>query len=359
MDRYRLGKLFLVQKTVVGDNFWMKFVIITLSFFGFLRLVSANEQIVRLRMFSNLSEFPVVTGAKIKAVSDSVWSLAGTNLVFGRKKLSAKNFIIRKSDEKFDIISIFDFDSYLAGVVSKEMPLTWPLEALKAQAVVARSYAIAKINERQNKAFHLDANQMDQVFAVTDSDKAKLAVFLTDQVVLKDKKNKILKAFYHADCGGQTIPASKVWAGAVDSGTAVDSWCKNRKSNEWVFTISKERFSSKISHAEAVTVDESFNGRIQSFRFLENVLPVQKMRQIFGFAEIKNSPLQFIQTASEISFKGKGFGHGVGLCQWGALAQAQLGQSYEQILGHYYPEAQLTENKIRLSKRFMADLVFN
>ena len=167
----------------------MKFIVILITFFGFLHLVSAEEQIVRLRMFANLSVFPNIPGARIKAVSDSIWSLVGNNLVFNQKKLAAKNFIIKKSDEKFDIISIFDFDSYLAGVISKEMPLHWPMEALKAQAVVARSYAIAKINERQNKAFHLDSNQMDQVFAVTESEKAKLAVFLTDQVVLKDKKN--------------------------------------------------------------------------------------------------------------------------------------------------------------------------
>ena len=337
----------------------MKFIVILITFFGFLHLVSAEEQIVRLRMFANLSVFPVVSNARVKAVSDSIWSLTGKNLVFNQKKLAAKNFIIKKTDDKFDIISIFDFDSYLAGVVSKEMPLHWPMEALKAQAIVARSFAIAKINERQNKSYHLDANQMDQVFAITDSEKAKLAVFLTDQVVLKDRKNKILKAFYHADCGGQTIPASKVWAGAIDSGTAVDTWCENRKSNEWVFTISKEAFHSKIPDADTLVIDEIFKGRIQSFRVLENVLPVQKIRQIFGFGEIKNSPLQFVQTAHEIFFKGKGFGHGAGLCQWGALAQAQLGRSYDQILGHYYPNAQLSENKIKLSKSFMADLVFN
>ena len=360
MDQGRLGKLFLVQKSVVIDNFEMKFIVVSLfSVFSFLNVSQADQQTVRLRLFANLSVFPVIANARVQIVSDTIWSAEGLNLIFNEKKLATKNFIIKKSDDKFDIISVFDFDSYIAGVISKEMPLNWPLEALKAQAVVARSYALAKIKERQNKVFHLDTNQMDQVFAVTDSEKAKLAVFLTDQVILKDKKNKILKAFYHADCGGQTIPASKVWVGAVDSGTAVDPWCELRKSNEWTFETSRDNFYSKLLNTNSVVVEENFKGRIQSFRMLDEVISLQKLRQIFGFAEIKNSPMQFEQTASQILLKGKGFGHGVGLCQWGALAQARLGRSYTQILNHYYPEAQLIENKLRLSKSFMADLVFN
>ena len=358
------------------DNLYMKFIeVSSLIFFSFLKITLANQpvhqpivqladqqlsqQTVRLRLFANLSTFPVIPKARVHAVSDSIWIVEGLNLFFNEKKLATKNFILKKLDDKFDIISVFDFNSYIAGVISKEMPLTWPLEALKAQAVVARSYALAKINERQNKAFHLDTNQMDQVFAPTNSDKAKLAVFLTDNIVLKDRKNKILKAFYHADCGGQTVPASKVWAGAVDSGTAIDPWCELRKSNEWTFETSRDNFNSKLLNTNPIVVEEKFKGRIQSFRMLDEVISVQNLRQIFGFAEIKNSPLQYMETANQILLKGKGFGHGVGLCQWGALAQARLGRSYTQILSHYYPEAQLSENKLRLSKSFMADLVFN
>lgn len=328
----------------------------------FVSVSNAQDFPVRLRIFADLAEFPVIADAQIKEISKTVWTAEGKTLIHNGKLLSAKNFIVKKSNDKFDLISVFDFNSYVAGVVSKEMPLSWPLEALKAQAVIARSYALAKIKERPNKAFHLDTNQMDQVFAVTHSEKAKLAVFLTDRVILKDQKNRVLKAFYHADCGGQTIPASKVWKDAVDSGTAKDPWCLARRSNEWDFAIEKNEFFSQVNGAVFLRIADSFKGRIQSVRISSDedaIIPLQKLRKLFGFAEIRNSPTSIEQSANQIKFRGKGYGHGAGLCQWGAMAQAKMGRSYMQILSHYYPDAQLSENRVRLTKSFMADLVFN
>ena len=123
--------------------------------------------------------------ADLKSISPHVWKASGKKLIFNNKELSHINYVIKKSRNKFDIISHFSLNAYLAGVVAKEMPLTWPLEALKAQAVIARSYALAKIAVSRNKLYHVDGNQMDQVFAVTNSKKAQMAVFLTDQMVLK------------------------------------------------------------------------------------------------------------------------------------------------------------------------------
>ncbi len=335
----------------------MKYLLLPLCLFSFLNFSLAREVTVRLRVAANLADFPVILKARFKPISSTVWSLDGSGLVFNDKRLSNKNFVIKKSENKFDLVSLLDFDDYIAGVISKEMPLSWPEEALKAQAVVARSYALAKISERQNKSFHLDNSQMDQVFEITDSEKAKRAVLATDQIVLKDQNNKILKAYYHADCGGQTIPASKVWPGAIDSGTATDPWCQERKSNEWAFTLTTSNLPSVDWNSMAAK--ENFQGRIQSFQMLDQIISVQKLRQIFGYAVIKNSPTSFEKTEDEIKFKGKGFGHGVGLCQWGTLAQARLGKSYAQILAHYYPDAQLSENKQLLAKSLLADLVFN
>lgn len=340
----------------------MRFMLICSFILFLVDVTSAQDFPVRLRIFADLVEFPVIADAHSREISKTVWTAEGKSLSFNGKFLSAKNFIIKKANNKYDLISVFDFNSYVAGVVSKEMPLSWPLEALKAQAVIARSYALAKIKERPNKAFHLDTNQMDQVFAVTNSEKAKLAVFLTDRVILKDKKNRVLKSFYHADCGGQTIPASKVWKNAVDSGTVKDSWCLARRSNEWQFEIEKSKFFSQVNGAGSVGITDSFKGRIQSVQLVgedQEVIPVQRLRKLFGFAEIRNSPTLIEQSADHIKFHGKGYGHGAGLCQWGAMAQAKMGRSYMQILSHYYPDAVLTENRVRLSKSFMADLVFN
>ncbi len=320
---------------------------------------------VRVRLFKDLSSFPLIKLVHVKRLTKSIWSVEGPELEFQNKKLSNKNFVFKNSNNRFDIVGIFDFNDYLAGVVSKEMPLTWPIEALKAQAVIARSYALARMSERKNKLFHLDTDQMDQVFAVTDSEKAKQAVLMTDKVVLKNQTGNVLKAFYHSDCGGQTVPASQVWPQAIDSGTATDPWCAERKSNQWTFAIDKKDFyqvigiSNEINSVASISVNERFKGRIQSVSILSEVFSIQKLRQFFGFSIIRNSPLKLIETSDSIELSGKGFGHGVGLCQWGTLAQARLGLSYMQILGHYYPEAQVTNGELNLTKNFLSDLVFN
>jgi stage II sporulation protein D len=310
---------------------------------------------VRVRLFKDLNQFPVVTGAKMKSISENIISVEGQALTFQTKKIAAKNLIIQKPNHKYDLISIIDFNTYLAGVVSKEMPMSWPLEALKAQAVVARSYAVAKILERENKIFHLDNDQMDQVFDFTDSEKAKKAVESTDQVILKDSNDKVLKAFYHSDCGGQTVPASQIWKGAYDAGTATDPWCEKRKSNEWIYELSQDDFYKRLGlqseDDSKLEVAENFKGRIQSFKVSDQFYPVQKLREIFGFSQIKNSPRSFQHLPSGIvMFKGKGFGHGAGLCQWGTLSQVKIGRSYIEVLEHYYPKAVITFKSPILSK---------
>ncbi len=329
-------------------------------------LVNTNSfSTIRVRLIKEITIFPGIQGAKIKKIFSHVWSLEGQKLFFQKKQLAEKNFIIENANGKFDIIGLFDINSYLAGVISKEMPLSWPLEALKAQAVVARSFALARISERKNKTFHLDSDQMDQVFEVSSSEKARLAVFQTAEIILKDKNNKVLKAYYHADCGGQTVPASKVWPDAIDSGTATDPWCAERKSNTWTFAISADDFNGRLglSHNEndfeIPVVAEAFKSKIQTLGISQQIFSVQKLRQIFGFTVIRNSPTTIKSIDGEIQIVGKGFGHGAGLCQWGSLAQAKLGLGFTQILQHYYPDAVLSINSLKLTKNIVSDLVFN
>lgn len=263
-----------------------------------------------------------------------------------------KSLIIKKENQKFDVISIVPMEDYLAGVVSKEMPLSWPKEALKAQAVVARSYVLARMSERKNKNFYVESDQLDQVFEVTDSKKAYEAVRETENVFLMDENFKILKAFYHADCGGQTIPANLVWPGAVDSGTAVDPWCKLKNKNQWSFSVPIDQVTDDFEVQIRKINTKIFEVAGQS---------VQKLREKFGFDQIRNSPSEIQVKADQITFSGQGYGHGAGLCQWGTLAQARIGRGYLDIIKHYYPKAILSDDRRKLAKNkndFANSLVF-
>ena len=310
-------------------------------YFSQLTFASSNQQAIRVRLFKDLETFPKISNSEVKQLSPQLWSVKGKSLAFQNKFLPEQNLILKKENEKFDIISVVEFNQYLAGVVANEMPLKWPLEALKAQAVVARSYALAKMRERKNKVFHLDANQMDQVFSLTNSKKAIQAVAETGNTVIKNINGEVLMAFYHADCGGETVLASNVWSGATDTGTAKDPWCLKRKSNQWSFQVSKDEFLIRLSEQT------------------DKIFSTQKLRQLFGFTNIKSKPLEISYDQDKVTLKGQGFGHGVGLCQWGTYEQVKRGVSYAQVLKHYYPLANVSQNEILLTQILNSDFVSN
>ena len=309
-----------------------------------------NPSLIRVRMEKELSEFPKISGSFLKKISENVWHLRGEHLVFNERVLPQNNFITKKESGKFDIISVLDFNEYLSGVVASEMPRGWPLEALKVQAVVARSYALARIKERKNKVFHIESDQTDQVYNVSNVVKVKQAVAETEGIVLYDSSGAVLKAYYHSDCGGETVSATKTWGDrAIDAGTAKDPWCAQKKSNQWEFEVSKSEFKDKLG----VSIIEStnyFNQRkMQSVLIGKIQFSIQKMREIFGFNKIRSSADVLEISGDRVKIKGQGFGHGVGLCQWGALAQVKLGKTYLQIIKHYYPRAQIIKDSNYLS----------
>lgn len=307
---------------------------------------SSKPTWVRIRMFKELTEFPVVAHSNLKQFGEKIWILTGDSLKFNQKHLPTNNFVVRKANGRFDIISVLQFNDYLAGVVSNEMPLGWPLEALKAQAVVARSYALAKINERSHRFYHLESDQNDQVFLMNNSEKAKAAVVETDGIVLRGPSGAVLKAFYHADCGGKTLRASDVWGPSeVDSGTAEDPWCAERKSNQWSFEISKNDFLNKLKIPKS-SEPRYFNTAKQVLTFNEMNFSIQKLREIFGYFRIRSAAKSVRVSSDRIQISGQGFGHGAGLCQWGTLSLIKQGKSYLDVLKHYYPRAHLSRNTV-------------
>lgn len=321
-----------------------------------------NVSLVKVRMQKDLTVFPKIPGSFIKKINENVWNLRGRGLVINNKLLPQNNFITKKENGNYDIISVLEFNEYLAGVLASEMPVGWPLEALKAQAVVARSYALARIKERKNKEFHLESDQTDQVFTVSNILKAKQAVSETAGVVLLDSTGSVLKAYYHSDCGGETVLASEVWgADAIDTGTAKDPWCAQKKSNHWTFEMSKTEFSNKLANLDLDAESVYFKRRMQSIKLGDFNFSIQKLREIFGFYKIRSSANSVEIKNELIKISGQGFGHGVGLCQWGTLAQVKLGINYLKIIEHYYPKAQilLEPNSLSLNSNLPKNSVSN
>lgn len=306
---------------------------------------SAQEILVRVRTDKNLIQIPketvqVLYNAEIQKNIEWQW--------------------VKNKRQSYDIVKLIPLTDYLAGVVSKEMPLSWPLEALKAQAVVARSYVLYQMVKRQNIYFDVDADQMDQVFSFTRNAKAYQAVGESLNTVVKDFSGHVIKAYYHSDCGGHTLPASQVWPGSLDTGTAEDSWCQARIKNQWQTVIPWKNFETET---EAKLTDGIKTERLQNKIISVAEVSIQKLRQVFGYDKIRSSPSKIQIDENGVHFHGAGYGHGVGLCQWGARSQAILGKTYVEILKHYYPKATIwsgTSSGTKVAKTDSSSkLIFN
>lgn len=259
---------------------------------------------------------------------------------------------IVRGENKVPLVKPFiqrvDFDDYIAGVVSKEMPLSWPIEALKAQAVVAKNFALHKMGTNTDRDFDLRNDIWDQVYHPTESLKAHQAVKDTRSVILKDHNGKIIQTFFHADCGGQTVPSWSVWPGTKSFGVAADPFCKNRKSSEWKYSISREDLI-KLSSPEEF---EAASVRAQKFKtkWVSLVgLTMNQVRKTFGWDLIRSHPDKVAISTDSVDFEGRGYGHGVGLCQWGAMELAKRGYNFKQILSHYYPRAFIEDKATQLA----------
>ncbi len=289
--------------------------------------------------------------------SEKYLLIQGENLRSGDKTLPSRVLLSVNSEDKVDVVGVVPLDEYVVGVLASEMPLSWPLETLKAQAVAARSYALAVMEERKNQPFHLESSVLDQVFRhVLDSDekdplikKAIQAVRETAGVKLYANKGQVLKAFFHSDCGGKTTTAKNVWNTNVNAGVAVDSSCPTNPRAHWKLTLSKDELSRRLRVADISGLDlikVPSENRVKAVRVAFNGAPTKmvsanEFRQMLGFQELRSSLFEMKKVGESFLFQGQGYGHGVGLCQWGSRYLGQSGQSYRQILKHYYPLALL------------------
>lgn len=281
----------------------------------------------------------------------------GMNLRVGAQNLPQKVLLSPGEKNRIDVVGVMPLDEYVVGVLASEMPLSWPLETLKAQAVAARSYALSVIQERKDQAYHLESSILDQVFrhvvAEDENDpliqKAVQAVKATSGVKLYAQNGRVLKAYFHSDCGGQTTAAKNVWGTNLNAGTAVDSSCPTNPKAHWKLSLTKNELARRLKVADVVGLDfvkVPSENRIKEVRLALNdtqtqTLTVNDFRQRLGFQDLRSSLFELKRVGEKFLFEGQGFGHGVGLCQWGSRSLGKSGKNYNQILKHYYPLAVL------------------
>jgi stage II sporulation protein D len=295
-------------------------------------------------------------------------SVRGQILRVGAEPVPYDLEVVPNPKKGLDVIARLDLETYLAGVLPAEMPVSWPLEALKAQTVAARSFVLKSAIERREQAFDVDSTIIDQVYrflSEADTDavvKRRLnrAINETRGQILRDEHGRILKAFYSADCGCQSEDPRFVW-GKLDSFISVkDPTCSKRKPLTWEVAVDRVDVRGRLVGILGLPVDSQFRamhvaGRTPSGRVAEVVavmavggksqsyrLSANEFRKAFGFQRLRSTDFSLQWFADELHIRGNGAGHGVGLCQTGARGFAEEGRSFKEILKFYYPKAKLS-----------------
>ncbi len=255
------------------------------------------------------------------------------------------------------IINELPLEQYLVGVINSEISSTWPMEVIKVQAVIARTYAVAKRLERSKALFHLESTVMDQAYDGSELEDSRAArgVHETEGQVLTYKGTAI-QAFYHANSGGKTEASQNVWGVALPYLQGVDcQYGATGNSRTWEQAIPLARIENalkaagqKVSGLSDIKAGPRNNrDRLTTVLLVGDrgtiSLPATKFRMAVGSTIIKSTNFTVRVENGTAFFSGAGYGHGVGLCQWGARQRALDGFSYTEILAYYYPGAKLNK----------------
>jgi stage II sporulation protein D len=252
-------------------------------------------------------------------------------------------------------VNSVDLEHYVAAVVSSEVPPSWPPEALRAQAVAARTFAVAqKVAQGPGARAHLGASVQDQVYknAARPAPPAVEAARATSGEVLTWGAAPIA-AYFTASCGGSSESAEAAFNLAPGTTPYIRGGEDDGDARDWTVRLPLAEITAALRkagrmHAEIQGVavqSRTQGGRAQMLELAtssgKRPLLAVELRQLVGYTRLPSLRFDVTLENGVAVFRGKGSGHGVGLCQWGARGRALGGASYREILAHYYPGAEI------------------
>jgi stage II sporulation protein D len=253
------------------------------------------------------------------------------------------------------VVNELPLEEYLVGVLRGETSERFPPEALRAQAIVARTYAAYFRMIGEGKPFHILASSAHQQFAgrVPHTSPLWAAVTETAGQVLR-WEGELFPAFYHSESGGYTEEPRSVFSGGQPALKAVRcEFSANSPHFYWNLDLrladlgdALRRHGLGVGGVRAVEVSErtaSLRAVVVTVRGSQGIVRVRgnDFRRMIGYDTLKSTLFAVAVDGDTARFSGRGYGHGVGMCQWGAKGMAEHGHTAAQILAYYYPGAVL------------------
>ncbi|HAM10315.1 MAG: hypothetical protein A2X04_05740 [Bacteroidetes bacterium GWF2_41_9] len=256
--------------------------------------------------------------------------------------------------ETLVLINRCDVESYIAGVVRAEGGTQKHKEYFKTQAIIARTYLYKHLDKHLHDKFSVCDNTHCQAFNGVSSDSLiNSALLETHGQVILDKDSSLIISAFHSNCGGMTVSSEIVWVTEQPYLTSIpDPYCLNSRNatwetkmstEEWIEYLEKSGYTGKISDPALFSFYQ--NKRWVDYKAGSFTMPFEKIRKDL---KLRSSFFSVIAAGDSVILRGKGYGHGVGLCQEGAMEMATRGNTFQQIIEFYYKGVIITN--IRYAK---------
>ncbi|MBX7180734.1 MAG: SpoIID/LytB domain-containing protein [Bacteroidia bacterium] len=248
---------------------------------------------------------------------------------------------IRVLRGRIRVVNITGIEQYVSGVIDAEVGPKFAMEFYKVQAIIARTFAYENMEKHLDEGFNLCDQVHCQVFKGLEirNERISLATAKTESMVIRDAHGALAFVPYHSNCGGYTESSENVWGGEkIHLKPVQDTFCLKQSKAVWEKKVSREKWDKWLTrHHMDGLVGEDFQltqiARKKEIDLAGQIIATRKVRSDFG---LSSAYFNIKTQGKEVIFTGKGYGHGVGICQQGANRMAELGYSYRDIIAHYY-----------------------
>jgi stage II sporulation protein D len=273
---------------------------------------------------------------------EKMGSMKGDLLVIGSRY--SGNIEVWKGGSGLYLINELPIEDYVKEVVMAEVGSNWEMEALKTQAVLARTYGVYQKKINGDSLFHLTSSVLHQAYKGNSSDiRVAYAVENTAGEILIFNGRPI-EPFYHSTCGGRTENPEDVFGRSYPYLKSVESNCEISPYWVWERRIPLTEIGKalNIARIKEITVKSyTSTKRIKELTIVHDsgttAIKATDLRKAIGWSRIPSTNFTITKDEDSVIFEGKGYGHGVGLCQWSALQMAREGKNYKEILSFFYP----------------------
>lgn len=262
-------------------------------------------------------------------------------------------------DGTLNLINDIPLEDYLKGVLPSEMSAEWPLESLKAQAIASRTFAMFRMMENVKDEFDVTKDTVSQVYRgkALEHSASTRAVKETQGKILTES-GRLFPAYFHSTCGGRTADLSAIWNMQKHPSLrgVVCDFCRGTRHYRWDSQISAADLVKRlVKGGYSITSIQSLKlkdydpgGRASTVVIQdakgEKVIRAGDFRFIVGPNVIRSTLISKIEKKGGMYyFRGRGWGHGIGLCQYGAKRLGELGYNHRQIIKLYYPDAEIQQ----------------